>query len=59
MPSTCGSSGEQALCNYPFMSDENVCVLESRHGAVGSKRPLGRLDPRARYFAAASVTVGP
>lgn len=51
MLSTCGSSGEQALCNYLFMSDESVRVLESRLGAVGSTRPLSPLEPRPAPFA--------
>jgi hypothetical protein len=40
------------------MSDENVHVLESRQGAVGSRRPLRRLEPPTRYVDEASVTVG-
>jgi hypothetical protein len=52
------SSGEQALCKHPFMSDENVHVLESRCGEVVSMRPLGPPGATRRYFDEASVTVG-
>lgn len=51
MPSLCGSSIEQALCNYLFMSDENVRVLEARLGAVGSMLTLRPLEPRPAAFA--------
>jgi hypothetical protein len=58
MPSTCGSSGEQALCNHPVMSDENVRVLESRYGAGRSMRPLGPWR-RPATSTRRRVTVGP
>jgi hypothetical protein len=36
----------------PSLRDENVRVLESRHGAVGGMRPEDRLETRT------SVTIG-
>ena len=57
-----GAIGGDGYDHYPFATlDPVLKPAEARvdtNDAPGSKRPLGRLEPRTCYFDEASVTVG-